>query len=365
MSGQTSSERGGDHGRFVVLDGMRGLAAIAVIMDHVTSVALQRLVPGRFLAVDFFFVLSGFVLAYVYGERLRGGMSFFSFMRVRVIRLYPLYFLGTAMGAALALLQASKHWIAYPPINALWAFLCAIFFIPCPPQVTTEWLSIYPLDGPGWSLFFELIANIAFALLIMRLSFRFLIGLLAIAAAALIGCTIWLGTMDMGWSWENVIGGFPRVTYGFFAGVLVYRLWSKVALPALPAWAAFLALMLVFVAPVPEPYRWIYELFAAIVIFPVLVAVSAGAQAKGLLLKASAGAGALSYGVYILHVPIWNWAKAIMPILVPWWTAIPGFAHYFIIAAVAVLAAAVLDRVYDKPVRRWLSTRRAQRPAQA
>jgi peptidoglycan/LPS O-acetylase OafA/YrhL len=361
MSGQASS----DHGRFVVLDGMRGLAAIAVIMDHVTSVALQRLVPGRFLAVDFFFVLSGFVLTYVYAERLRTGMSFFSFMRVRVIRLYPLYFLGTLMGAALALLQASKHWIPYPPINALWAFLCAIFFIPCPPQVTTEWLSIYPLDGPGWSLFFELVVNVAFALLIMRLSFRFLIALMAIAAAALIGCTVWIGSMDMGWSWENVLGGFPRVTYGFFAGVLVYRLWTTVKIPALPAWSAFVVLMAVFMAPVPEHFRWLFDLFAAVVIFPILVAVSAGARAKGLLLKASATVGALSYGVYILHVPIWNWAKAILPIVAPWWSPLPGFVHYFIIAALAVIAAAILDQIYDKPVRRWLSRRSAPHPAQA
>jgi peptidoglycan/LPS O-acetylase OafA/YrhL len=361
MSGKTSS----DHGRFVVLDGMRGLAAIAVIMDHVTSVALQRVFPGRFLAVDFFFVLSGFVLAYVYGERLRTGMSLFSFMRVRIIRLYPLYFLGSLIGAALALLQAWKGWIPYPPINALWAFLCAIFFIPCPPQATTEWLSIYPLDGPGWSLFFELVVNVAFALLIMRLSWRFLIGLLAIAAAALIYCTVQNGSMDLGWSWENVIGGFPRVTYGFFAGVLVYKLWTTVKIPALPAWAAFVILMVVFTAPAPAHFRWLFELFAALVIFPVLVATSAGAQAKGLLLKASAAAGALSYGVYILHVPIWNWAKAILPIIAPWWNAIPGFVHYGVIATIAVTAAAILDQVYDKPVRRWLTRPRAVRPAQA
>jgi len=118
-------------------------------------------------------------------------------------------------------------------------------------------------------------------------------------------------------------------------------------------------------APVPEHYRWIYDLFAAIVIFPILVAVSAGAQARGLLHKTSATVGALSYGVYILHVPIWNWAKAILPIVAPWWNSIPGFVHYFIIAAIAVTAAAILDHVYDKPVRRWLSRRRAPRPAQA
>ncbi|MFZ2031888.1 MAG: acyltransferase [Vitreimonas sp.] len=360
MSGQTSS----DHGRFVVLDGMRGLAAIAVIMDHVTSVALQGLFPGRALAVDFFFVLSGFVLSYVYGERLRTGMSFFSFMRVRVIRLYPLYFLGTLMGAALALLQATKHWIPYPPINALWAFLCGIFFIPCPPQVTTEWLSIYPLDGPGWSLFFELVVNVAFALLITRLSWRFLIGLLAVAVPPLLYCTIWTGSTDMGWSWENVIGGFPRVTYGFFAGVLVYKLWTTVKIPALPAWAAFVVLIAVFMFPIPEraPFRWIFDVLAATVIFPILVAVSAGAQAKGLLLKASAKAGALSYSVYILHVPIWNWAKAMLPIVAPWWNAIPGFVHYFMIAAIAVTAAAILDQIYDRPLRRWLARPRKRSP---
>jgi peptidoglycan/LPS O-acetylase OafA/YrhL len=361
-----STQISGGHGRFVVLDGMRGLAAIAVIMDHVTSVALQRLVPGRYLAVDFFFVLSGFVLSYVYAERLRTGMSFFSFMQVRVIRLYPLYLLGTLMGAALALLNALNHWIPYPPINVLWAFLCAIFFIPCPPQLTTEWLSIYPLDGPGWSLFFELVANVAFALLVTRLSWRFLITLLLLAIPPFIYCTIWTNSTDMGWSWDNVVGGFPRVTYGFFAGVLVYKLWTRFRIPSLPAWAAFVVLIAVFMFPIPENhrFRWIYDVFAATVIFPILVAVSAGSQANGRLLKASATAGALSYGVYILHVPIWNWAKVILPILAPGWNAIPGFIHYGVIATIAVITAAVLDRIYDKPVRQWLSRRRAPRPAQ-
>lgn len=233
--------------------------------------------------------------------------------------------------------------------------------------MTTEWLSIYPLDGPGWSLFFELVANIAFALLINRLSWRFLIGLIAIAVPPLIYFTIWTGSTDMGWSWDNVLGGFPRVTYGFFMGVLVYKLWTTVKIPALPAWAAFVVLIVVFTFPIPEQarFRWMYDVFAATIIFPILVAVSAGSQAQGRLLKACATGGALSYGIYILHVPIWNWAKAILPIIAPWWNAIPGFVHYGIIATVAVTAAALLDQIYDKPVRRWLSQRRAPRPAQA
>jgi peptidoglycan/LPS O-acetylase OafA/YrhL len=93
-------------------------------------------------------------------------------------------------------------------------------------------------------------------------------------------------------------------------------------------------------------------------LFPLLVAVSAEARPRGALLRISASIGMLSYGIYVLHVPIRNWIEAAMPILMPPWETLPGLVHYVVVASVAVIAAAILHVVYDTPVRRWLSRRR-------
>jgi peptidoglycan/LPS O-acetylase OafA/YrhL len=110
--------------------------------------------------------------------------------------------------------------------------------------------------------------------------------------------------------------------------------------------------------PTPAAWRWLYDLAAALVLFPLLVAVSAESRPRGALLKISALVGMLSYGIYVLHVPIRNWIEAVMPILMPSWSTLPGLFHYGIVAIAAVVAAALLHGVYDTPVRRWLSRRR-------
>src|SRR5262249_54882476 len=249
------------------------------------------------------------------------------------------------------------------PQNAFWAFGFALFFLPCPPQLTTDAYSIYPLDGPGWSLFFELFINVVFALLVRRLSVRVLAAILSLSGVALGISAFVFGKLDLGWSWDNFVGGFPRVAYGFFAGVLIYRLRDHVRL-ALPPFVGFAALLILFMIPTPPAWRWLYDLAAATLFFPILVAVSAGSRVRGVLGYASATAGALSYGIYILHVPIWDWLKTGMPVVYVGWDALPASVHYAIVAVVAIIAAALLDAVYDTPVRRWLSRRRLK-PAQA
>jgi peptidoglycan/LPS O-acetylase OafA/YrhL len=356
----TESQNAGAR-RFVVLDGMRGVAALCVIMDHVVSPALTRLFPGRYLAVDFFFVLSGFVLTHVYAERLRSGMSFGAFMKVRVARLYPLYILGSLAG--LAFMLATKGWIGYPPQKALWAFGFAVFFLPCPPPFTTAYQLTFPLDPPSWSLFFELFVNVIFALLIRRMGMRTLLAVLAVSVVPFILATVHFEKLDLGWNWNQFWGGFPRVVYEFFMGVLIYRLRERIPF-ALPPLLAFGALLAVFMIPTPAPWRWVYDLAAGLLLCPALVALCAGAQVRGVLGWVSASAGALSYGVYILHVPIWQWLEAAGPHFYRGWRVLHPSVDYLIVAVAAILAASVLDAVYDAPVRRRL-LRRGVQPARA
>lgn len=361
MSAMPNPKRGE---RFAVLDGMRGLAALAVISDHVQSPLLDLLIPGRYLAVDFFFILSGFVLAHAYGDRLRAGMGVRKFLRVRLIRLYPLYLAGVVIGGALALLYAVKGWGEGTLAHVASSFLFALAMIPAPPALSIWPDAPFPLDGPSWSLFFELVINGLFAAIILKLTPRRVLAIV-LAAALLLIPSVFLMTsrLDAGFAWSNFIGGFPHVTYAFFMGVFICEMRDRWRLPAAPAWLAYLGLFAVFAAPVPAygVARSFYDLAAAFVLCPALVAFGAGAKVNGHALRFSTFAGAMSYGVYILHVPIWGWLRVVLEFAAPG-VAIPGIAKVALTAIVAIAATALLTRVYDVPVRRLLSRRAAAAP---
>jgi peptidoglycan/LPS O-acetylase OafA/YrhL len=340
------SARGAESGRYVVLDGMRGLAALAVIADHVDAGWLTDALPGRYLAVDFFFVLSGFVLSHVYGARLAAGMSVWQFMRIRLIRLYPLYLVGLLAGATLALVLWTRGSATAPPQEHLLAFGLNLFMLPAPSSL------VYPFDGPAWSLFFELVVNFAFALLFLRLSKWVFAAILVLSAAGLLISAWWFGQLDGGFAPSNFVAGFPRVFFGFFFGVIVHRASLRWRLPALPSWLAYLLLLALLALPAIGPNRAWTDLIVILAACPVLVAVSAGANGDGWLERRLAWLGAMSYGIYILHAPILEWINGLLRVLN---SSLPGLALFAVVATLAIVAAAILDAVYDKPMRHWLS----------
>lgn len=347
--------------RFVVLDGMRGLAALAVITDHVPSSLMMSLLPGRYLAVDFFFVLSGFVLAHVYSDKLSAGMTPLSFMRLRLVRLYPLYLVGVLIGAAWATTFVLKGWFDMPLMNVATSLAFALVLLPCPPSLSLWPSAPFVLNGPSWSLFFELFINAVFALVARWLTPALCLGFMAVGGVLLVPTAFGFGQLDGGFAWSNFIAGFPRVTFGFFAGVWLYRMRSRWSAPSLPAWAAYGGLALVFMVPAQGVWRAAFDLFAVLVLFPALVAFSAGTQAHGALLRVSTVIGVLSYGVYILHVPLWEWIRLGLEYFALD-ALLPGVVKVLLTAAVALGAAAILHAVYDVPARRFLSGRRP-RPA--
>jgi peptidoglycan/LPS O-acetylase OafA/YrhL len=196
---------------FVALDGLRGLAAVAVVSYHVNvTFGVARWLPSAYLAVDIFFVLSGFVLAHAYDNRLAKGMTAAQFMAARLLRLYPVFLLALALGLAALLAakilghdtRASLHGFAHAlPWNV--AFL---------PSATawTEGSDLFPTDPPAWSLFFELVVNFAFAVTWTRLNDRALLAVIATAAAALLFATFRFGPPSGGMNAETLFVGFAR-----------------------------------------------------------------------------------------------------------------------------------------------------------
>lgn len=347
--------------KFETLDGLRGLAAILVVWFHQHMAGINPFPEGTYLAVDLFFLMSGFVIAHAYEGRMKKGMSVWAFMRVRLIRLYPLYILGSAFGMVvmLAFGRLSAFHLASVGQMAR-AVLSAIFMIPyLTPEAS---VGLFPLNGPAWSLFFELIANLAYALVGPRLSNRALLGVCAAAGVAVVYAALTHHTLNLGHRTDRFWVGLARVAFSFPAGVLLYRLhkagWrSPFALR--PAWSLGAALALLLI---PSKGLWAGPLAAGIAIlaFPLLLAAAVSARAPGPgMSRAFALSGEVSYPLYAIHGPLvvgimmtgrfWAWPVARLQ---PW-------IGIVIAPAIALLALGA-SRVYDRPVRVWLS---AMRPA--
>lgn len=348
--------------RFLLLDGLRGVAAFAVILDHVPGGVLGDLVPGRYLAVDFFFVLSGFVLAHAYGKRLEQGWSPLAFMTARLIRLYPMYLLGLLIGLALSVLGLLRGWMGPTLSDVITAGLLGLLFVPAPPMPAFGGGALYPFNGPAWSLFFELVANLIYALIARVLSWRVLAAILAVSAVAVV-YTInrHAGTGGPGWLWEHIDAGFARVMFDFFAGVAIHRIWTSRRIPALPWWAALIAFLAVICVPAEGVWRVVYDSSAALVLMPLLVAFSAGSRVPGVTAAVCATFGLLSYGVYVIHVPLFATLEvgaAAIHVNLP-----SGPLLALLVGAVAAIAAGLSYTLFDLPLRgllsRWASRRKA------
>lgn len=347
--------------RFLLLDGLRGVAAFAVILDHVPGGVLGDLLPGRYLAVDFFFVLSGFVLAHAYGKRLEQGWSPLAFMIARLIRLYPMYLLGLVIGLALSVLGLLRGWLGPTWSDVITAGLLGLLFLPAPAMPVFGGGALYPFNGPAWSLFFELIANLIYALMARVLSWRVLGAILAVGALAVVyAINHHAGTGGPGWLWEHIDAGLARVIFDFFAGVAIHRIWAARRIPALPWWLALAAFLAVIAVPATGIWRVIYDSSAALVLMPMLVAFSAGSRVSGAVAALCATFGLLSYGVYVIHVPLFaalEAAAAALHLELP-----HGPLLALLVAAVAATGAGLAYTLFDLPVRaqlsRWASRRK-------
>ncbi|MDB5699727.1 MAG: hypothetical protein JWN69_2531 [Alphaproteobacteria bacterium] len=337
---------------FLALDGLRGIAAFAVMFMH----GLGIFWPGGFsipaaLAVDFFFMLSGFVLAYAYGERLERGLSWRRFMAQRLIRLYPVIFLGVMLGAAVSFAKQWQQGITIAE-EGLPELVATLFILPAGLPYSGLFFdgpSMFSFDGPMWSLFFEIAASAAFATAVRRSAN--LPALLAISAILIAG-SIWHGTVgEFGTrGWVGFAFGFPRVAVPFAIGVTLYRsgAWQRFGVP-FPLTAGALALLLL----VPMRTVWPYDLACIFLLFPALIVV--GAQGLGGWI--CVWLGRLSYPVYLLHFPIFR----IVGFVVKGYFPNP-FALIALSIAATVLGSWLALVLYDEPVRRKLNRKIVHAP---
>lgn len=374
MKRRSSSAYTDSKPHYKILNGLRGVAALMVIWYHVfeafaTSPFDQRFNHG-YLAVDFFFVLSGFVIGYAYDDRW-GKMSKKDFFKRRLIRLHPMIIMGTVLGVITFLIQGSVQWDGTKVSISfvMLAMLLHLFLLPAIPGTGADVRGnneMFPLNGPTWSLFFEYIGNILYALWLRKLSTQALRVVVILSGAGLASFSLFnlsgFGHLGVGWTLldNNFLGGMLRLLFAFSIGMLMSRNFKPVKIRG-----AFLICSLVIIAVLSVPYiggpdsLWmngLYDAVCTIVIFPALVYLGASGKTSG---KASEKLcrflGDISYPLYMVHYPFmylfyaWIWKNG-FTFSQTWMVGIGLFVGNIVLAY-------LLLKIYDEPVRRALAKR--------
>jgi peptidoglycan/LPS O-acetylase OafA/YrhL len=338
---------------FLTLDGLRGVAAIAVLLFH------RRLwAPGghfldhAYLAVDFFFALSGFVIAHAYRERLVNGMSFKRFATFRFIRLYPLLFLGCIIGIGFLTGRYVSKGQGFN-LEFLLAAVCGLLTIPTFLPVPLAYMP-FPTNGPSWSLFFELIVNALYASCARWLTRGVVVFILFASFIWLAVCAVEFGGLGrLGHEFPTLLGGAPRTLFSFFAGTAVYAIHKRTPHVALPYPTILLGCLLIAIfSPNRDAVNSIYyDLACVAFVFPCIVLL--GAMSGDSQNGSARLLGELSYPIYILHVPLLYWFEETANRL----NTPLNFPALVSAAAFCVAFAALAWKFFDQPVRKLLSAR--------
>lgn len=347
---------------FEILDGLRGIAALAVVIFHfmewVYTDPSQNFIGHGFLAVDFFFCLSGFVIGYAYDDRI-AKMGILEFFKSRIIRLHPLVIAGSVLGLLAFLFDPfGGHPELYSTGKIVLTFLCSILLIPLP-VIADRGFNLFSFNAPSWSLFWEYIANIVYALVLYNIRRSYLVILTVISALAICVVAYRSGNLLGGWSGPTFWDGSARISYSFLAGLLIYRsnwiIKNKLGFSGLA-----ILLSLAFITPASK-WNWLSEPLIVLFYFPLLVALGAGATLTTGLRKLCIFSGKISYPLYMTHYAVlWMFGNY-------YTNHQPGTSQLtFIIVTGTILlvgAAYLAMIVYDIPVRKYLTNKRSERLA--
>lgn len=356
---------------YKILDGLRGVAALLVVIFHTFEAyagdRFHQIINHGYLAVDFFFLLSGFVIAYAYDDRW-GKMTQWEFYKRRLVRLQPMVIVGTIIGALLFYFQASPVFplIAETPVwKLLLVMLLGFTMLPLPLSLDIRgWQEMHPLDGPAWSLYFEYIGNILYALFVRRFS-KTVLAIFVFFSGCMLTHYLLTGNQgDVigGWAlnWPQQYVGLCRMLYPFFGGILLCRMGKLISIKNSFAISSILLVIVFSIPRIGGPdtlwMNGLYESIVIIVVFPLIVAIGAGGSITGKFAgKACKFLGHISYPLYITHYPlIYIYTGWVVREKIP---AMQGLWAGILLFVSAVSIAYVSLKLYDEPVREWLRKR--------
>lgn len=361
---------------YELLDGLRGVAALLVVFYHIFEGfsfagggTLITVINHGYLAVDFFFILSGFVIGYAYDDRWKKNLTLKGFFKRRLIRLHPMIVMGAVIGCITFFIQGGVKWDGTQVATSavMLALLLAMFFIPAYPGAGYDVRGngeMFSLNGPSWSLFFEYIGNLLYALFIHRLSNKALTVLVILLGLGLswfaLSDVVGYGMIGVGWTLDglNFWGGMLRMLFPFTLGMLISRNFRPLKVRG-AFWICSVILLALFCVPYIEGHspvclNGVFEMVCIVVIFPMLVCLGASGQTTD---KRSTRIckflGDISYPLYAIHYPL-------MYLFYAWLieNKLYTLGETWPMAALVYFGSIVLAylclKLYDEPVRKWL-----------
>lgn len=363
---------------YEILDGLRGVAAIMVVFYHIFEAfnngnTIDQIINHGYLAVDFFFLLSGFVIAYAYDDRWKT-MKTKDFIKRRLIRLQPMVIMGALIGAAMFYTQGWDDWnVAAVSFGMLIvAMIMNMFLIPSSPNFEIRGYSeMFPLNGPSWSLFFEYIGNILYFLIIRRLSTKMLAIFVAAAAIGLSWFSMFghQGDICFGWTLtgEGLLGGSLRLIFAFSAGMLLSRIFRPMHIKGSFRISTLFIIVLLAIPRIGlNPIHlghditfWtngVYDAICVILVFPFIVYIGASGKLHDKYsVRICKFLGDISYPLYMIHYPFiylyYAWVKKNDLSFVQ---SLPGAVA---LVTGSIVLAYLLLKLYDEPVRKYLTSK--------
>ena len=356
-----TTQKPGDRQVFHTLDGIRGIAALIVVLWHTADMFGVPRPHRSYLAVDLFFLLSGAVISKSYETRLTsGGLGLRDFAVVRIVRLYPLYLAGSLVTMAALIIGLGPHykvWEAW-----VLALLAASFL---PNLIIGNPKQLFPFNFPAWSLFYELLSNYVYGAFVRALSNRVLWAIILPCWVGIVLAVTRLPdhNLNIGFTMKSIPLGIVRSFFSFFAGVLLYRHFRQTCGvsrinhgPAqVGACCIFLLVALVLLASPPEALAPAYDVFCVTLAFPALVCAGLLCQPTGLVQKFCSISGSLSYTIYAIHDPLAHLIERMngqYHFLAASGSPL-GLITFF---AALILGGLALEKFYDLPARRWLTS---------
>lgn len=361
---------------YELLDGLRGVAALLVVFYHIFEGfsfagggTLITVINHGYLAVDFFFILSGFVIGYAYDDRWKKNLTLKGFFKRRLIRLHPMIVMGAVIGCITFFIQGGVKWDGTQVATSavMLALLLAMFFIPAYPGAGYDVRGngeMFSLNGPSWSLFFEYIGNLLYALFIHRLGNKALTVLVILLGLGLswfaLSDVVGYGMIGVGWTLDglNFWGGMLRMLFPFTLGMLISRNFRPLKVRG-AFWICSVILLALFCVPYIEGHspvclNGVFEMVCIVVIFPMLVCLGASGQTTD---KRSTRIckflGDISYPLYAIHYPLmylfyaWLIENKLYTLGETWPMAVLVYFGSIVLAYLCL-------KLYDEPVRKWL-----------
>ena len=384
--------------RLIILDALRAIAGLSVPLFHLcdplakrADAPIESIVGHGYLAVEFFLLMMGYMLGYAYDRRWNEGMTLVDFFKRRLVRLHPLVVSGVALGLFVVLAQPEPGvWVPWfkdvGKVGVLGIALWAVTMVP-----VIGFGMINPFNACSWTLYYEYAGNILYALVIRRLNKVMLWGGVIVSAffwltfafhvnlnhvfgtdlpffTKISNYFIW--SVAGGWAAKDiqVYAGFVRLGFPLFFGLLLSRLGWKINLTKGALWITVAMFLAVLCTPYAyklggASHPWVnplFEVFALMVVFPLLIMIGVGSKAKEstLVAKVFAFFAELSYPLYMSHymfMYIYNWwvrthsnefsDSVVLMIACVIYLALIGFASFVMVC-------------WDRPIQRWLTSGR-------